>query len=343
MHSRSMLPLGLALVANSTAQAQQPAESIREDRRIRAFKLDIRPEYTSGKYGGASTIEESAVNFSAQYDTERFAFKLSMPYLRIRSDETVLVVEPGVIVCADRGGSNSGPAGGGGSGGNSGPGGGGGSGNNSGSGSNGDSGGGDDSGGNDGDDDAGGVVVVASAAARTCSTTPGSTTATRNKRTISGWGDLVGAVTYKVLPAAPDGWLLDLTGKIKFPTANRDKGLGTGKADYSVQADVSKSIGDFTPFFGLGYKWRGKADDIGLRNSAFGSVGAAYRVARDTELELAFDYRDKASAQSAAARDLTLTVYHRMSDLLRLNGFVSKGFSDASPDWGAGLGVSLRF
>lgn len=305
----TLTALSLALIASSAAHAQ--ATSIREDRTVRAFKLDIRPEYTTGKYGGPSSIDESSLNFSAQYDTERFAFKLSVPYLHIRSDQNALVVEPGVIVCEDdrRGRSNNSGPGGGGSGSNSGP-------------------------GSGGDDDN---------EARTCSTLPGATSTTTEKTTQSGWGDLVGAVTYKVLPGAPEGWLLDLTGKVKFPTADRDKGLGTGKADYSLQADVSKSIGDFTPFLGLGYKWRGKPADLALRDSAYGSVGAAYRVARGTEIELAYDYRQRASANSAAARELAFTVYHRVSDLLRLSGFVSKGYSDASPDWGAGLGVSVRF
>ncbi len=53
--------------------------------------------------------------------------------------------------------------------------------------------------------------------------------------TESGLGDIIGSVTlYDVINNRELGIALDLTGKIKFATADEDKGLGTGEHDYSV-------------------------------------------------------------------------------------------------------------
>src|SRR5215471_16743727 len=60
--------------------------------------------------------------------------------------------------------------------------------------------------------------------------------------TQSGLGDIVAAATYILYAgdASAPGW--DLTGKIKFGTADANKGLGTGENDYSVQVDVYKTF-----------------------------------------------------------------------------------------------------
>ena len=36
--------------------------------------------------------------------------------------------------------------------------------------------------------------------------------------------------------------LIDLTGKVKFGTADENKGLGTGENDYAVQADWGSKL-----------------------------------------------------------------------------------------------------
>jgi hypothetical protein len=61
-------------------------------------KLSLDGDYASGKYGGDSKIEDYALTFKAKYDTERFAFKVSVPYVWLRSKENVVIVDSGIIV-----------------------------------------------------------------------------------------------------------------------------------------------------------------------------------------------------------------------------------------------------
>ena len=54
----------------------------------------------------------------------------------------------------------------------------------------------------------------------------------------SGFGDLVTSATYNAYSDAASGLSVDVTGKIKFGTASRSKGLGTGENDLGFQVDV---------------------------------------------------------------------------------------------------------
>src|SRR5439155_10460157 len=68
--------------------------------------------------------------------------------------------------------------------------------------------------------------------------------------------------------------------KIKFPTADRDRGLGTGEFDETLGVDVSKNlIGDLYGYLTLAYVFIGDPPGSDLRNSFGWSIGAAYGIA----------------------------------------------------------------
>ncbi len=64
----------------------------------------------------------------------------------------------------------------------------------------------------------------------------------------SGLGDVVAAASYTINPSNVYIPFIELTGKIKFPTADEDDGLGTGEHDYTIQADLYQSLGKISPF-----------------------------------------------------------------------------------------------
>ena len=65
--------------------------------------------------------------------------------------------------------------------------------------------------------------------------------------TESGLGDIVAGITvYDVLYSDRLGLALDLTGKVKFGTADEDKGLGTGEQDFTLRTDLYKFFEHFT-------------------------------------------------------------------------------------------------
>ena len=162
--------------------------------------------------------------------------------------------------------------------------------------------------------------------------------------TESGLGDVVGSVTmYDVINNRDLGIVLDITGKIKFATADEAKGLGTGEHDYSVQADIYKFINDFTLLGTAGYKVRGEPTGVDLENVLFGSVGGIYQFTQTTRGGLIFDYRDSAFAGSDSIRELTGFVSRPINEDWRVQFYALTGFSDSSPDFGGGVLIKRAF
>lgn len=159
----------------------------------------------------------------------------------------------------------------------------------------------------------------------------------------SGLGDIIFAATYQLVADAETGFGADLTGKVKFGTADEDEGLGTGEEDYSVLLDLYKSAGDWTLFGGAGYTFFGDSRFIRLRDAASANAGVAYRLDQGDSLGVIFDYRERISTVSEPRREASAFYSLRVSDAARLQSYVQAGFSDGSPDWGAGVSLKYGF
>ena len=159
--------------------------------------------------------------------------------------------------------------------------------------------------------------------------------------TESGLGDIIGGVTvFDVINSRRLGFVMDLTGKIKFGTADVDKRLGTGENDYSVQADFYKFAGQFTLMGSVGYRLRGAPADVELNDVLLASIGGTYRVSPETSFGLSFDYRESAIPDYASIQELTGFVSRRIGESWAIQMYAFTGFSDSSPDLGIGFSVS---
>lgn len=168
-------------------------------------------------------------------------------------------------------------------------------------------------------------------------------TAAATRTTESGLGDVVAAVTRNVYDSGASGTLLDLTGKVKFATADDKKGLGTGKNDYAVQLDAYQSAGKVTLLGTVGYKVLGDPAGIPLDNVWYGTAGVSGKVSAETSGGVMLDVRQKASATGSPQRELTAYISHKYSKEWKSQAYVVKGFADGSPDWGAGAMVTRSF
>jgi hypothetical protein len=164
-----------------------------------------------------------------------------------------------------------------------------------------------------------------------------STTATANARstTHSGLGDVIAAASYNLYSGSDDGLRVDLTGKIKFGTA--DTTLGTGKNDYAAQADVYQSFDGFTAMGALGYEVLGSPAGVDMNNVVYGVLGGYYQMSGQTGGGLEMKVAQKPSAIGAEQRELTAYAIHRIDENLKIRGYVLKGFADGSPDSGFGV------
>ena len=156
--------------------------------------------------------------------------------------------------------------------------------------------------------------------------------------TESGLGDVIGSVTFlDVMKDARLGLAIDLTAKVKFATADEDKGLGTGENDYTLQADLFKFADSFTLLASVGYTLRGDPAGVELEDVALAALGAVYQLSSDTRGGMIFDYRDSSISGSDSVQELTGFLSRRLSDHWQLQLFALAGFTDSSPDWGGGF------
>lgn len=162
--------------------------------------------------------------------------------------------------------------------------------------------------------------------------------------TVSGLGDIIAGFTvFDVIRSDGGDFAIDFTGKIKLGTADADVGLGTGENDYSVQADLYKSLARATLAAALGYKVRGDPIGVALEDVWFGSLGGLFRISSATEYGVFLDLRQSSIPGAPDARELSAAVSKRTAGRWRVNFYVVKGFTDASPDWAAGMSGRASF
>ncbi|NUO72117.1 MAG: transporter [Frateuria sp.] len=171
----------------------------------------------------------------------------------------------------------------------------------------------------------------------------GAGSATASTGSASGLGDIVASAGYELFSSADHSAGLDLTGKVKFGTADEDKGLGTGKNDYGLALDAYKAFGDWTVFGGAGWMKYGSSQYIKLKNGFNANLGAGFKMSQTDDVGAYYYYREKIADGGAAQSELTAYWNHKIGDNWRLQSYVMGGMADGSPDWGVGATAKYLF
>jgi hypothetical protein len=160
-------------------------------------------------------------------------------------------------------------------------------------------------------------------------------------RSEHGIGDATLAATRKF--AAADGWFPSFGAKIKLPTADDAKGLGTGRTDLSLEGDVAKKFGDITPYATLGYQFLGRSAQYPMKDGLFGTLGFVTNLTDQTVFGLAGNWRQPTISGGASAQELMAFVQQKITGDSHLQFFVLHGFTDASPTLAVGATLGLVF
>jgi len=132
--------------------------------------------------------------------------------------------------------------------------------------------------------------------------------------------------------------------KIKFPTADQSKGLGTGEFDETIGIDLSKTLFPrFVSYITLAYTVIGSPTRTSFDNSFGWSVGAAYLVAQPFSVFAFLDGSTAISPGQANPLEVRVGADYRVAQALKIFGSVSRGLSDGSADWGVSAGLVVRF
>lgn len=161
------------------------------------------------------------------------------------------------------------------------------------------------------------------------------------RETESGLGDMVLAYTHYAYQGDEQWPIIDVTGKVKFGTADEDKGLGTGETDYSFEVDFTKLFEQTVVFATLGHKFYGDPPGRDLDNANYASLGVGYQLNGDTSFGLIYDVREASVSSRDNLSEATAYVSYKFPNNYKLLGYLVKGFSDGSADYGIGMSISV--
>ena len=160
--------------------------------------------------------------------------------------------------------------------------------------------------------------------------------------TESGIGDLVLSVYYLIDPGSNALPYFEIGGTVKLPTANENKGLGTGKTDFAAHLDIFKELeGGTTPFATLGYRLRGNPQGLDLKNSFYAAGGASFPISEAVKAGLSVEYETKSIAGVDDIFEIVPFLSWSATDKIRLDVYASAGLTNSAPDFSVGLSVRL--
>jgi hypothetical protein len=199
-----------------------------------------------------------------------------------------------------------------------------------------------------------GVTLLSGVPNQTGGTCSQTTTTTKNgkqvaglrptRTTESGIGDVVLRARYYVVDE--DGWVptVAITGKIKFPTADRDRGLGTGEFDEGLGLQVSKKLTEaWVSFVDLGYTNLGNPPGVTLRNQWNYDLGVGYYFTKSLLGSVYYEEWTAVISGRPNPRDLLVAINYTASSTWRFNTSISRGLSDGAPNWAFTAGLTARF
>lgn len=159
-----------------------------------------------------------------------------------------------------------------------------------------------------------------------------------------GLGDITLTSGYSVMMDSDTSPQVRPTIYLKFPTADKNSGLGTGEFDFGAGVAVSKWLGNWRPFAEGRYVVQGGAhDDSGALDFVTADAGIAYswneRLLTSAYARFGSRLFDSLSPPLEARLK---TVWH-FGERTYAEAYALKGLSDGSPDYGGGVSVFREF
>lgn len=163
--------------------------------------------------------------------------------------------------------------------------------------------------------------------------------------TNSGLGDIILKGSYYVLKEDyKEGLDLSAVVKIKLPTADEDKGLGTGEFDETAGIEFAKQIGaDWSVFIDANYTLIGDPKGVDLKNRFSFDAGVSARVGSGLTASVFYSQESALLENTTAQREVSAALDYEVTKEVRVFGGASVGLTGTSQDYGINGGVSVRF
>ncbi|MDA8414547.1 MAG: transporter [Desulfobacteraceae bacterium] len=159
----------------------------------------------------------------------------------------------------------------------------------------------------------------------------------------SGLGDITLKVGYVLVPEKASIPQIRPMAFVKFPTADKNKSLGTGEFDEGLSVEISKWFGNWNPFAEAGYTVQGRSAQLPLRNYMAYNAGVGYQVADNFRPILLIKGTTPPADGASSLLEVRLKLKYQATKHTGIDGYVAKGITTNSPDYGTGLAVFFDF
>lgn len=163
--------------------------------------------------------------------------------------------------------------------------------------------------------------------------------------TNSGLGDIIlKGSGYLLSEQEKHPFDLSVVGKIKFPTADDSKGLGTGEFDETVGLEFGKQfMTEWTFFADVYYTFIGRPAGTDLKNRVSFDMGLADRFTKETTVSVFYEESTSIVSGSSNLRDIAVNLEYKVTREASVFGGALIGLTNNSPDYGLSAGVSVKF
>ncbi|TWJ19762.1 transporter [Geobacter argillaceus] len=130
---------------------------------------------------------------------------------------------------------------------------------------------------------------------------------------------------------------------VKFPTADKGKFLGTGAFDTGFAVELTKWIGNWVADGEAGYAIQGKSSVLAVKNYLYYYAGGGYQLTEKLRPMLFLKGSTAPVEGTSSLLEARLRVKYQLTKHTGIDGYLAKGITTASPDYGMGIAVSYEF
>ena len=159
----------------------------------------------------------------------------------------------------------------------------------------------------------------------------------------SGLGDITLTAGYAVLEEQENSPLVRPLLYAKFPTADENKGLGTGEFDYGAGLGLAKWFGNWSTYLEGMYVLPGSSGDFDTDNYWTYQVSASYRLNDTLRPGVSLLGGTAAFDEASDPLEARLNLDYWASDRGSFGCYLAKGLSDGSSDFGVGIFGYISF
>lgn len=160
--------------------------------------------------------------------------------------------------------------------------------------------------------------------------------------TENGIGDIILRGGTVLVPETESGFSLTGSLAVKIPTADKNKGLGTGETDYGGFLGFRQRIGRNRLTLSAGYIKVGDSPGVNFNDVYVYDIGFARMFAR-TELSAWYEGRRSVIPSARNPQEINVGFFHILNQDYSVKGSAFFGLNNGGPDFGLNLGFVRWF